>query len=49
VKDKMIIGTMVRKRVAVQHYLLKRKYFSQLRGVPRDVEYYMARYAGASS
>lgn len=49
VKDKEIIDAMVKKSVAVQHYLLRRKYFSQLCGLPRDVEYYMARYASPNS
>ena len=48
-KDNEIIVAIGRKNIAVQHYLLDRKYFSQLGGLPRDVGYYMARHAGASS
>jgi hypothetical protein len=40
-KDKEIIDAMVKKSVAVQHYLLRRKYFSQLGGLPRDLQYYV--------
>lgn len=49
VKDEEIIEAMVRKSVAIQHYLLRRKYFSELGGLPREVKYYMARYPTGSS
>lgn len=38
--DKGIISVMVRKSVAVQHCLLRRKYFSQLGGLPLELNYY---------
>jgi GT2 family glycosyltransferase len=41
VKDSEITDAMVKKSVAIQHYLLKRKYFSQLNGLPREIESYM--------
>jgi len=40
-KDKEIIGAMVKKSVAIQHYLLKREYFSQLGGLPFALNHYM--------
>jgi hypothetical protein len=49
VKDKEIIDAMVKKSVAIQHYLLKRKYFSQLGGLPRELRYYVAGSSDASS
>jgi hypothetical protein len=42
VKDKYIIEAMVKKSVAIQSYLLKRKYFSQLSGLPLELSCYMA-------
>jgi hypothetical protein len=42
-KDKEIIDVMLKKSVAIQHYLLKRKYFSQLGGLPHDLSYYVTR------
>jgi GT2 family glycosyltransferase len=48
VKDNEIIDIMVKKSVAIQHYLLKRKYFSQLSGLPRNLKYYMAKHSDAS-
>jgi hypothetical protein len=47
VKDKEIIDVMLKKSVAIQHYLLNRKYFSQLGGLPRDLSYYMSRHSAA--
>ena len=41
VKDKEIIGAMVKKSVAIQHYLLKREHFSQLSGLPFALACYM--------
>jgi hypothetical protein len=41
--DREIIDAMVRKSVAIQHYLLARKYFNQLGGLPRDLKYYVAK------
>ena len=41
VKDEDIISVMVGKSVAIQNYLLHRKYFSQLGGLPRGLPYYM--------
>jgi hypothetical protein len=41
VDDKEIIDAMVKKSVAIQHYLLGRKYFSQLNGLPLEIESYM--------
>jgi hypothetical protein len=41
VNDKGITSVMVRKSVAVQHCLLRRKYFSQLNGLPLEIESYM--------
>jgi hypothetical protein len=49
VKDNEIIDAMVKKSVAVQNYLLKRKYFSQLSGLPRELRYYMATHYDAGS
>lgn len=43
VGDKEIIDVMVRKSVAIQHYILGRKYFSQLSGLPTEIENYMNR------
>jgi len=42
VKDKEIADAMVRKSVAIQHYVLGRKYFSQLGGLPHGLRYYLA-------
>jgi len=41
--DKKIIDAMVRKSVAIQHYILGRKYFSQLNGLPLEMENYTNR------
>jgi hypothetical protein len=41
--DKEIIDSMVRKSVAIQHYVLGRKYFSQLNGLPIEMENYINR------
>jgi GT2 family glycosyltransferase len=41
VGDKEIIDAMVRKSVAIQHYLLGRKYFSQLGALPHGLKYYL--------
>jgi GT2 family glycosyltransferase len=41
VDDREIIDAMVKKSVAIQHYLLGRKYFSQLNGLPLEIESYM--------
>lgn len=43
VGDKEIIDAMVRKSVAIQHYILRRKYFSQLSGLPAEMENYVNR------
>jgi hypothetical protein len=48
VKDKYVINAMVRKSVAIQRYLLKRKYFSQLGGLPNQLRFYVASYKGGS-
>jgi GT2 family glycosyltransferase len=39
--DKEIRNAMVRKSVAIQHYILRRKYFSQLSGLPIEMEKYV--------
>jgi GT2 family glycosyltransferase len=44
VKDKDIINSMVRKSVAVQYYLLRRRYFSQISGLPLELRYYITRW-----
>lgn len=49
VKDKYITNTMVKKSVSIQHYLLKRRYFSQLSGLPLELKYYMATPSNAHS
>lgn len=49
VGDKCIINAMVKKSVAIQSYLLKRKYFNQLSGLPRELTYYMATHCNAIS
>lgn len=41
VKDREIIGAMVKKSVAIQHYLMKRECFSQLGGLPFALACYM--------
>jgi hypothetical protein len=43
VKDECVIKAMVRKSVAIQNYLLKRKYFSQLDGLPLELKCYMGK------
>lgn len=39
VPESKILEKMVRKSVAIQYYILGRKKFSQLRGLPKDLEY----------
>jgi GT2 family glycosyltransferase len=41
VEDRSIINAMVKKSVAIQNYLLKRRFFSQLAGLPLELRYYM--------
>jgi hypothetical protein len=43
VGDKEIIDAMVKKSIAIQHYILGRKYFSQLSGLPIEMENYINR------
>jgi GT2 family glycosyltransferase len=42
VEDKQVVDAMVRKSVSIQTYLLGRKYFSQLSGLPLKLRYYMS-------
>jgi GT2 family glycosyltransferase len=49
VKDKCIIHTMVKKSVSVQSYLLNRRYFSQLSGLPLELRCYMTTNSNAMS
>lgn len=42
VSDSEIIKAMVRKSVAIQYYILGRKYFSQLKGLPCELKSYMS-------
>lgn len=45
VSDSRIISAMVRKSVAIQYYLLRRKFFSDLHGLPFGLGYFVNRNA----
>jgi hypothetical protein len=42
VDDEYVKNAMIKKSVAIQNYLLKRRYFSQLSGLPLELSCYTA-------
>jgi hypothetical protein len=46
ISDKGIVKMMVKKSIAVQHYLMRRKSFKDIYGLPRPLTHYVVKRRG---